>query len=287
MCADCHGRSYAYIRNLGIQTPDAVQLDSDPLYNVLVHPNVGWDPSDRRVLRQYAQPQSGEIPTITQPLQATNPFTPIQINHEDSTNLQESSPSSKKSIKAAKKASQKRFQIQNSAIGGQNQPEDEEVDVEKQPDAELEEILKKPQDQLSFDEIMQLTGGPSEIPLDLPRSSVEGVDGARKDETEQISEKKVVKPNSNFSNFSNSVDSQEKPPLKSQKPKKFVGSVGWAKYLIKKAHPKEESKTSQEKHQTPDDLLARLTHQLILFGEYANVGMGRSAGFGQIKVMNR
>jgi CRISPR-associated endoribonuclease Cas6 len=69
------------------------------------------------------------------------------------------------------------------------------------------------------------------------------------------------------------------------KPKKFVGCIGWAKYLIKKANPKEDPQKSQGNHKTPDDLFAQLTHQLILFGEYANVGMGRSAGFGQLKVM--
>jgi CRISPR-associated endonuclease Cas2 len=212
VCADCHGRSYAYIRNLGIQTSDAVQLDSDPLYNVLVHPNIGWDPSDRRVQRQYPHPQSGEIPTISQPLQSTNPFTPIQISHENSIKLEESSPPSKLRLKANKKSPQKTLQNQNTGIGDQNQSEAEEVDVVNQPDVELDEILKKPQDQLTFDEIMHLTGGPSETPLDDSAIMAEGGNNARKSEGEQTVELKIVK------RPSNTVDGQECRSLTHQNP---------------------------------------------------------------------
>jgi hypothetical protein len=48
VCADCFKKSFAIVKNLRLQSQTVVQMDCNPLINILTHTTVGWNQQDRR-----------------------------------------------------------------------------------------------------------------------------------------------------------------------------------------------------------------------------------------------
>jgi CRISPR-associated endonuclease Cas2 len=150
VCNECFGKCFTVIHNQELATSGVETLNANPLFAVLTHTTVGWDPNDRRVTG---------FPRTTPIRSQRNRSDPSRNTNSGTQNIDDSSPSpstiaseTTSSPEAANATSQASTNSPSTSRLSTSTPDE----IEELPPMSFE--LPADLGNLSFDQMLELTG---------------------------------------------------------------------------------------------------------------------------------